>query len=207
MKLVLLGAPGAGKGTQAALLKTKHKIEHISTGDIFRHNLKNNTPLGLKAKEFMDVGELVPDELVNQMVADTLKNLAENQDFMLDGFPRTIEQAKFLEGVAEIDGVILFTVPDEEIIKRLTSRGVCRDCGQVTNIHEHDKCPSCSGELYIRDDDNETTIKSRLKVFHEQTEQLIAFYKNKELLYEVEAKGTPEEIFVRVQKVLRNDKD
>ncbi len=206
MRLVLLGAPGAGKGTQAALLKSEHKLAHISTGDIFRHNLKNNTPLGIEAKKYMDAGQLVPDELVNNMVADTLKNL-EVDGFMLDGFPRTIEQAKFLDGITKIDGVILFAVSDEEIIKRLTSRGVCRDCGQVTNINEHKKCPSCNGELYIRDDDNEVTIKSRLKVFHEQTEPLIAFYKDKGLLFEVEAAGTPDEIFSRVQKVLRNDKD
>lgn len=207
MRLVLLGAPGAGKGTQAALLKLEHKLAHISTGDIFRHNLKNNTPLGIEAKKFMDAGQLVPDELVNNMVADTLKDLPDSQGFMLDGFPRTIAQAKFLDTVTKIDGVILFAVPDQEIIKRLTSRGVCRDCGQVTNINEHKNCPSCNGELYVRDDDNEATIKSRLKVFHEQTEPLIEFYRDKGLLFEVNATGTPDEIFSRVQKVLRNDKD
>ncbi|MBQ7577878.1 MAG: adenylate kinase [Synergistaceae bacterium] len=207
MRLVLLGAPGAGKGTQAALLKLEHELEHISTGDIFRHNLKNNTPLGLEAKKFMDAGQLVPDEVVNKMVADTLKNLAPDKGFMLDGFPRTKAQAEFLDGVAKIDGVILFSVPDEEIIKRLTSRGVCKECGNVTNIHEHKTCPSCNGELYVRDDDNEATIRSRLKVFHEQTEPLIKFYGDKGLLFEVNATGTPDEIFSRVQKVLQHDKD
>ncbi|MBQ7593344.1 MAG: adenylate kinase [Synergistaceae bacterium] len=202
MRLVLLGAPGAGKGTQAVFLKERHGLAHISTGDIFRHNLKNNTPLGLEAKKYMDAGQLVPDELVMKMVDAKLSEFGENDGFMLDGFPRTVPQAEFLESKIKLDGVILFKISDEAIVKRLTSRAVCKECGAVTNIHEHDKCPSCGGELYRRDDDNEDTIRSRLKVFHEQTEALEEFYRARNLLLEVDATGMPEEIFARVLELL-----
>ena len=201
MRLVLLGAPGAGKGTQAALLKEKYGLAHISTGDIFRHNLKNNTPLGLEAKKYMDAGELVPDEVVMKMVGAHLPE----DNYMLDGFPRTVAQAEFLEGIAKIDGVILFKVPDDDIVKRLLARAVCKDCGSITNIHEHDKCPSCGGELYRREDDNEATIRSRLKVFHETTEALNEFYRPRNVLFEIDATGKPEDIFTRVVELLPND--
>ena len=205
MRLVLLGAPGAGKGTQAVFLKERHNLAHISTGDIFRQNLKDATPLGLEAKKYMDAGQLVPDEIVMKMVGETLSKFKPDEGFMLDGFPRTVKQAEFLEGITKIDGVIMFKVPDEAIVKRLTSRAVCKSCGNVTNIHEHDKCPSCGGELYIRDDDNETTIRSRLKVFHEQTEALVEFYRSRGLLIEIDATGMPEEVFSRVVETLEHD--
>lgn len=198
MRLVLLGAPGAGKGTQAVFLKERKGLAHISTGDIFRYNLKNNTPLGLEAKKYMDSGQLVPDDVVMKMVGETLDGLAPDSGFMLDGFPRTVAQAEFLEGRTKLDGVILFKVDDEAIVKRLLGRAVCRDCGNITNIHEHDKCPSCGGELYRRDDDNEETIRSRLKVFHDQTEALIDFYRDRGLLIEIDADAMPEEVFARV---------
>ena len=166
MRLVLLGAPGAGKGTQAALIKERHGLAHVSTGDIFRENLKNSTPLGLEAKKYMDAGQLVPDETVMKMVGEKLAEFAADEGFMLDGFPRTVAQAEFLEGKTKLDGVILFNVDDEAIVKRLSSRAVCKDCGNVTTRLEHDKCPSCGGELYTREDDNEQTVRSRLKVFH-----------------------------------------
>lgn len=199
-----MGAPGAGKGTQAVFLKERHNLAHISTGDIFRENLKNSTPLGLEAKKYMDAGQLVPDEIVMKMVGEKLAEFSPDDGFMLDGFPRTVAQAEFLEGKTKLDGVVLFKVNDEAIVKRLTSRAVCKDCGNVTNIHEHDKCPSCGGELYRRDDDNEETIRKRLKVFHEQTEELIEFYRARNLLLEVEAEGTPEEIFSRVAGMLKS---
>ena len=205
MRLVLLGAPGAGKGTQAAFLKERHGLAHISTGDIFRHNLKNNTPLGLEAKKYMDAGQLVPDEVVMKMVGEKLGEFAEDQGFMLDGFPRTVAQAEFLETKTKLDGVILFNIADEVIVKRLLSRAICKDCGNVTNLLEHDKCPSCGGELYRRDDDNEETIRSRLKVFHEQTEPLIAFYRARNLLLDIDATGKPEEVFASVVKLLNHD--
>ena len=185
-------------------MKDKHGLAHISTGDIFRQNIKDGTPLGLEAKSYMDKGELVPDEVVMKMVADKLAALPENQGYMLDGFPRTVKQAEFLEGITKLDGVILFKVDDEAIVKRLTNRAVCRSCGGVTTKHDHDKCPSCGGELYTRDDDNEGTIRSRLKVFHDQTEALIEFYRERELLREVDATGTPEEIFSRVLDQLKS---
>lgn len=205
MRLVLLGAPGAGKGTQAVFLKERHNLEHISTGDIFRENLKNSTPLGLEAKKYMDSGQLVPDEIVMKMVGEKLSEFADGEGFMLDGFPRTVAQAEFLEGRTKIDGVIMFKVSDDAIVKRLTSRAVCKKCGNVTNIHEHDKCPACGGELYRRDDDNEATIRSRLKVFHEQTEALIEFYRSRGLLIEIDATGMPEDVFARVVEALKND--
>lgn len=204
MRLVLLGAPGAGKGTQAVFLKERKGLAHISTGDIFRHNLKNSTPLGLEAKKYMDAGQLVPDEIVMKMVGETLGGFGADEGFMLDGFPRTVAQAEFLEGKTKLDGVILFKVDDEAIVKRLLGRAVCKDCGNVTNIHEHDKCPSCGGELYRRDDDNEETIRSRLKVFHDQTEALIDFYRARDLLIEIDADALPEEVFARVLEQLES---
>ena len=205
MRLVLLGAPGAGKGTQAVLLKERHNLAHISTGDIFRQNLKDNTPLGLEAKKFMDAGQLVPDEIVMKMVGGKLSEFKPGEGFMLDGFPRTVAQAEFLETQTKLDGVIMFKVPDEAIVKRLTSRAVCKNCGNVTNIHEHDKCPACGGELYRRDDDNEQTIRERLRVYHEQTEALVDFYRARNLLLEIDATGMPDEVFARVIETLEND--
>lgn len=204
MRLVLLGAPGAGKGTQAVFLKERKGLAHISTGDIFRHNLKNNTPLGLEAKKYMDAGQLVPDDIVMNMVGDTLAGFGSDEGFMLDGFPRTVAQAEFLEGKTKLDGVILFKVDDEAIVKRLLGRAVCKECGNITNIHAHDKCPSCGGELYRRADDNEETIRSRLKVFHDQTEALIDFYRDRDLLIEIDADAMPEEVFARVLKKLES---
>lgn len=205
MRLVLLGAPGAGKGTQAVFLKERHNLAHISTGDIFRQNLKDNTPLGLEAKKFMDAGQLVPDEIVMKMVGGKLAEFKPDEGFMLDGFPRTVAQAEFLETQTKLDGVIMFKVSDEAIVKRLTSRAVCKECGNVTNIHEHDRCPACGGELYRRDDDNEETIRERLRVYHEQTEALVDFYRARGLLIEIDASGMPEEVFSRVVETLEHD--
>ena len=205
MRLVLLGAPGAGKGTQAVFLKERHNLAHISTGDIFRHNLKENTPLGLEANKYMDAGQLVPDEIVMKMIGGKLAEFKADEGFMLDGFPRTVAQAEFLEKQTKLDGVIMFKVSDEAIVKRLTSRAVCKNCGNVTNIHEHDKCPACGGELYRRDDDNEATIRERLRVYHEQTEALVEFYRARGLLIEIDASGMPEEVFARVVETLEND--
>ncbi|MBQ7665846.1 MAG: adenylate kinase [Synergistaceae bacterium] len=206
MRLVLLGAPGAGKGTQAVFLKERHGLAHISTGDILRHNLKQGTPLGLEAKKYMDKGELVPDELVMQMIGERLDSMRPDEGFMLDGFPRTVKQAEFLEGKVKLDGVIMFKVSDDDIVKRLMNRAVCRSCGTITTW-DNEKCPSCGGELYRRDDDNEGTIRSRLKVFHDQTEALIEFYRARDILLEIDATGMPEEVFERVIGLLSNDKN
>ena len=204
MKLVLLGAPGAGKGTQAVFLKDRHGLAHISTGDILRQNIKDGTPLGLEAKKFMDAGQLVPDEVVMNMMKAKLESLGKEKGFMLDGFPRTVKQAEFLETITDLDAVVMFIVSDDDIVKRLMNRAVCRSCGAITTW-EHDKCPSCGGELYRRADDNEETIRSRLKVFHEQTEALIEYYKARNLLLEVDATGMPETIFERVIALLNHD--
>ena len=201
MRLILLGAPGAGKGTQAALLREKYKLEHISTGDIFRQNLREKTPLGLEAKKYMDIGHLVPDKIVMEMVGERLPD----DGFMLDGFPRTVAQTEFLEMLTKIDAVILFKVDDDEIVQRLSSRVTCRDCGKVTNVYAHKKCPDCGGELYQRDDDHEDTIRNRLRVFHEQTEALVEYYRKRGLLTEIDAIGTPDEIFDRVIETLEHD--
>ena len=216
MRLVLLGAPGAGKGTQAAFLRERNEGVHISTGDIFRKNLKDETPLGLEAKRYMDQGALVPDELVLKMVSARLseKDAAET-GFLLDGFPRTVAQAEFLESFLnkqgkKLDAVLLFGVEDELLVSRLSNRRTCKSCGNIFNLlamNAHDdkhKCPSCGGELYQRGDDNEEVIRKRLKVFHEQTEPLIDFYKNKGLLKVVnaEAADTPEMVYDRVKAAL-----
>ena len=204
MKLVLLGAPGAGKGTQAVFLKDRHGLAHISTGDILRQNVNDKTPLGLEAKKYMDAGELVPDEVVMNMMKAKLESLGKEKGFMLDGFPRTVKQAEFLESITDLDAVVMFVVSDDDIVKRLLNRAVCRSCGAITNW-DNDKCPSCGGELYRRADDNEETIRSRLKVFHEQTEALIEFYRSRNLLLEVDATGMPETIFERVISLLNHD--
>ena len=204
MRLVLLGAPGAGKGTQAVFLKDRHNLLHISTGDILRQNIASGTALGLEAKRYMDAGELVPDAVVMDMMKAKLSGLSSEQGFMLDGFPRTVAQAEFLEGITPLDGVILFKVSDDDIVKRLMNRAVCRSCGAITTWDNGDRCPSCGGELYRRADDNEATIRSRLAVFHAQTEALIEFYRSRNLLLEVDASGMPEEIFMRVLSLLKS---
>lgn len=215
MRLVLLGAPGAGKGTQAAFLKERKEGVHVSTGDIFRKNLKEETPLGLEVKKYMDQGALVPDELVLKMVSARLSEPDAAEGFLLDGFPRTVAQAEFLENFLkengkDLDAVLLFGVDDELLVSRLSNRRTCKSCGGIFNLlamREHDdnkKCPSCGGELYQRDDDNEQVIRKRLKVFHEQTEPLIEWYKGKGLLKVINAEASdgPEKIYDRVKLTL-----
>ena len=211
MRLVLLGAPGAGKGTQAALLKEREGAVHISTGDIFRQNLKDKTPLGLEAKKYMDQGALVPDDVVMRMVSSRLTEPDASEGFMLDGFPRTIPQAEFLEGFLKehgrkLDAVLLFAIDDDVLVRRLSNRRTCRSCGGIFNLltmqGNGDKCPSCGGELFQRDDDHEDVIRSRLSVFHEQTEPLVEWYKERKLLIEIDASDAPEQIYGRVKAAL-----
>ncbi len=197
MRLVLLGAPGAGKGTQAVILSEKYNIPHISTGDIFRSNIKNNTELGKKAKEYIDKGLLVPDELTIDIVKDRINKPDCSDGFILDGFPRTIFQAqeldKILEGMGiELDCVLNIDVSDEKIIKRLSGRRVCQ-CGKTYHILNNPPkkegiCDSCNGELFQREDDREETVIQRLETCHKQTEPLIEYYEKSGKLVTVEGR-------------------
>jgi adenylate kinase len=197
MRLVLVGPPGAGKGTQAAFLASHFSIPHISTGDIFRANLKAGTELGNQAKGFMDRGELVPDSVTNEMVKDRLTHDDVANGFLLDGFPRNVTQAEVLRAIlaekkTPLHAVLEFSLADEEIIARLSSRRTCRDCGAPSV--DVDKCPSCGGEVYQREDDKAEVITRRLEVYAEQTAPIISFYRNEGLLISVSAVGNVEDI-------------
>ena len=197
MRLVLVGPPGAGKGTQAQFLAAHFSIPHISTGDIFRANLKAGTELGNQAKGFMDRGELVPDSVTNEMVKDRLTHDDVANGFILDGFPRNVAQAEVLRAIladkkTPLHAVLEFSLADEEIIARLSSRRTCRDCGAPSV--GLDKCPTCGGEVYQREDDKAEVIARRLEVYAEQTAPIISFYRNEGLLISVTAVGNVEEI-------------
>ncbi len=199
MRLILVGPPGAGKGTQAVQLASHYSIPHISTGDIFRLNIKGETELGLLAKSYMDAGNLVPDSVTNEMVADRLTHPDAKSGFLLDGYPRNIGQADFLKDNLEnsgtpLDAVLEFKLENEEIIKRLSGRRVCRGCGATSHvIFEAPKvagvCDSCGGELYQRPDDAEIVIANRLSIYAEQTEPIINYYKASGLLKSISAVG------------------
>jgi adenylate kinase len=212
MKLILLGAPGAGKGTQAKMLAKKYDIPHISTGDIFRANIKNETELGKEAKGYMDQGLLVPDELVVALVADRLQEDDAQEGFILDGFPRTIPQAQHLDKTLDemgtkIDHVIDVDCPDANIVKRLSGRRACIKCG-ATYHTEHLKpkvegiCDVCGSELVLRDDDKPETVIKRLQVYHEQTQPLIEYYKDKNVLVSVDGKLPIEDTFEIIVDIL-----
>jgi adenylate kinase len=207
MRLVLVGPPGAGKGTQAQFLSVHYSIPHISTGDIFRANLKDGTPLGLEAKGYMDRGELVPDSLTNEMVRDRLTKDDLAHGFLLDGFPRNVIQAEVLRAIlaekkTPLNAALELAVDTAEIILRLSGRRVCRNCGKVWHI-EFDKpsdlhiCDICQGELYQREDDKEEVITRRLEVYQEQTAPIIAFYRTQGLLVTISATGSVSDITER----------
>ena len=197
MRLVLVGPPGAGKGTQAQFLAAHFSIPHISTGDIFRANLKAGTDLGNQAKSFMDRGELVPDSVTNEMVKDRLTHVDVANGFLLDGFPRNVAQAEVLRAIlaerkTPLHAVLEFSLADDEIIARLSSRRTCRDCGAPSV--GVDKCPTCGGEVYQREDDKAEVITRRLEVYAEQTAPIISFYRNEGLLISVSAVGNVDDI-------------
>jgi len=197
MRLVLVGPPGAGKGTQAQFLAAHFSIPHISTGDIFRANLKAGSELGNQAKAFMDRGELVPDSVTNEMVKDRLTQDDAIQGFLLDGFPRNVAQAEVLRAVladkkTPLHAVLEFSLADEEIVARLSSRRTCRECGAPSV--GVDKCPTCGGDVYQREDDKAEVIARRLEVYAEQTAPIISFYRNEGLLISVSAVGNVEDI-------------
>ncbi len=207
MRLVLVGPPGAGKGTQAEFLSSHYSIPHISTGDIFRANLKEGTVLGLEAKSFMDSGNLVPDSVTNEMVRDRLTKDDVSNGFLLDGFPRNVMQAEVLRAIlaekkAPLDAVLELSVDSAEIILRLSGRRICRNCGKAWHV-EYEKpavlntCNACGGELYQREDDKEEVIKHRLDVYQEQTAPIVSFYRTEGLLITIPASGSVADITER----------
>lgn len=214
MRIVLLGGPGSGKGYQAKMLVEKLGIPQISTGDIFRAALKEGTPMGLKAKTYMDKGELVPDDVVIGVVEERLSKPDLEKGYMLDGFPRTLAQAKALDKILEAQGksishAVLVDVPDDELVKRLSGRRTCRNsaCGAMFHVmfnapKKEGTCDICGSELYQRDDDNEKTIRERLGVYNKQTAPLVQYFADKGLLRKVEGVGPIEEIFARIEKAI-----
>ncbi len=212
MKIVMLGAPGAGKGTQAQMLAKKYDIPHISTGDIFRMNIKNGTELGLEAKKYMDQGLLVPDELTVRILLDRVAKDDCKNGYVLDGFPRTIPQANVLEDALtklgdKIDYAINVDVPDENIIRRMGGRRACLACGATYHIeHVPPKkegiCDKCGQELVLRDDDKPETVKNRLQVYKEQTQPLIDFYTERGVLHNVDGTKDMNEVFEAIVAIL-----
>ena len=212
MKIIMLGAPGAGKGTQAKKIAAKYSIPHISTGDIFRANIKNGTELGLKAKSYMDAGGLVPDEITIGMLLDRIHQADCENGYVLDGFPRTIPQAESLteslkKNGEAIDFAVNVDVPDENIINRMSGRRACLNCGATYHIvynapKTENVCDTCGQELVLRDDDKPETVKKRLDVYHDQTQPLIDYYKNEGVLAEVDGTLDMEDVFQAIVKIL-----
>lgn len=209
MNIILLGAPGAGKGTLASQISDEYGLPHISTGDIFRENIKNQTPIGVIAKSYIDKGQLVPDEVTCKIVEERLAKEDCQKGYMLDGFPRTLAQAEMLDKIAHIDTVINIDVDLSLIMKRICGRRVCKDCGETFHISrlQGDKCTRCGSELYQRKDDNPETVGSRLEVYEKQTAPLIAYYTDKGILFNANGSYTPAETYVEVAKKLDELKD
>ena len=212
MKIIMLGAPGAGKGTQAKMIAEKFDIPHISTGDIFRANIKNGTELGKKAKEFMDKGQLVPDELTVQILLDRVANDDCKEGYVLDGFPRTIPQADVLDSELsklgdKVDFAINVDVPDENIVRRMSGRRACLKCGATYHIEhippkKEGICDKCGSELVQREDDKPETVQNRLSVYHEQTQPLIEYYDKKNILKTVDGTKDMQEVFNEIVSIL-----
>lgn len=205
MKLILLGAPGSGKGTQAAYIAQKYDLPHISTGDIFRENIKNETPLGLKVKAVMNTGNLCPDDLTVELVKDRLSKSDCDKGYLLDGFPRDLVQAKALDEFSAPDIVIDLNVDLDKIERRITGRRSCPKCNgsfHIDFIGDTETCPDCGAKLVVRKDDNPETVKSRLAVYSKQTEPLISYYKNQGKLAVVDGNRSIDEVFAEIVKVL-----
>uniref|UniRef100_A0A7V6CDR2 Adenylate kinase n=1 Tax=Thermodesulfobacterium geofontis TaxID=1295609 RepID=A0A7V6CDR2_9BACT len=212
MNIIFLGPPGAGKGTQAKILIERYVIPQISTGDMLREHVAKGTELGVKAKEYMEKGQLVPDEIILGMVKERLSQEDAQRGFILDGFPRTVAQAEALDKILEemgkkIEYVLALIVPDEELVTRLTGRRTCKNCGMMYHIKfkppkVEGKCDACGGELYQRPDDNEETVRNRLKVYHDQTAPLIEYYRKKGVLFEVDGSKGIDEITQQLINIL-----
>ncbi len=212
MKIIMLGAPGAGKGTQAKMIADQYSIPHISTGDIFRANIKNNTELGQKAKTYMDKGLLVPDELVVDLIMDRFKETDCKDGYVLDGFPRTIPQAEALDNALsaigeKVDFAINVEVPDENIVTRMSGRRACVGCGATYHIaynppKAENICDRCGKDLVLRDDDKPETVQKRLSVYHEQTQPLIQYYEKKGVMKEVDGTVDMKDVFAAITAIL-----
>lgn len=214
MRIVLVGPPGAGKGTQAAFLAKNLDIPHISTGDLFRANISQGTELGLKAKAFMDAGDLVPDEVTIGMAKDRMEQDDAANGFLLDGFPRNVAQAEALDVVLkaedmQLDAVLDLEVPEDEVVKRIAGRRICRnDSSHVFHVSYNAPktegvCDVCGGELYQRDDDSEETVRRRLEVYHTQTEPIIDYYRAQNLVVTISALGKVDEVTARAMDALK----
>ena len=198
MNIILLGAPGAGKGTQAVRLAEKYNIPHISTGDIFRSNIKGQTPIGMVAKSYIDKGQLVPDEVTIQIVKERLEKEDCKNGYLLDGFPRTVSQAEALDTFSKVEAVVNVDVPLNKLLKRITGRRVCAKCGEsyhVDYLNGKTDCAKCGAELIQRADDNEETVGARLEVYQKSTAPLIEYYENKGVLLTVDGDGDIEKVF------------
>ncbi len=211
MKFIIFGPPGAGKGTYASMLASELNIAKISTGDIFRAEMKRNTDLGKRIADFVNKGELVPDEIVIEVLREEIDKSSSENGFVLDGYPRTIEQAEVLGGIAEIDAVIHLVVPEEVIVERLSSRRICKNCGAVYNVRylkpkKPGVCDVCGGWLYQREDDQPEVIRERLKVYEAQSKPLINYYRGKASVIEAECRSVdipPKTIVERILQELQ----
>jgi adenylate kinase len=208
MRLIFLGPPGAGKGTQADRISKKYQIPHISTGDIFRENIKNETELGVIAKNYIDNGELVPDSVVLSIIIDRIENDDTKNGFLLDGFPRTLKQAKDLDEILktkniEIDTVIKIKVDSDILVNRITGRRICKDCGATFHVMFNPPskigiCDLCNGKLYQRSDDNDDTVRNRINIYKEQIVSLVEYYSNQNLIKIIDGERSIDDVFNQI---------